>query len=52
LIVDLHKLTVQGGVMSALHQELMMRTTLDNPPLIQHEDNIRMPNRAETMGDH
>jgi hypothetical protein len=52
LIVDLHKLTVQGGVMSAAKQELMMRTTLDNPPLIQHEDDIRMPNCAKAVGDH
>ena len=46
-LADIHVM-----VEAFLFQQIFVRAALDNLPLIDHQDGIRLPDGAQTMGDH
>ena len=51
-VVDLDELTVQRGIVAATGEQLGVRATLDDAALVEDEQRVRMPNRAQAMRDH
>ena len=39
-------------IQPALRHQLIMRANLSDTPLLEHDDRMGFPNRAESMGDH
>jgi hypothetical protein len=42
----------KGRVTPAALQQLLMRAVFDDGAVLEDDDSIRIPHRAETMGDH